>query len=293
MENNENSGKPQFFTEYFYYKSLGFTTKIKEVLHSEETPFQKIDVYQTESIGKLLTLNGKTMVSDLDEFVYHEVLAHVSYAVARSDQRVLIIGGGDGGVVREFVKYSNIKAIHLVEIDERVVAVSRQYFPHCTSGLDDPRVQILPKDGIKYIQEEIAPASYDIVIIDSTDPEEMAEGLFTDRFYKAINRALSADGIMLAQTENPFLDEYGLKKIYDNLRAAFPIVESFSAPIIIYPGAYWSFAFASKKYSGTDLNPSKSAQMKEISLNCKWYNPDWHRGSFALSNFHRKQIGQK
>ncbi|MBF0313732.1 MAG: polyamine aminopropyltransferase [Oligoflexia bacterium] len=282
-----------FFTEYFYYKSLGFTAKIKKLLHSEESPWQKIDVYETERIGKLLTLNGKTMVSELDEFVYHEVLAHVSYAVARQHRRVLIIGGGDGGVVREFVKHPDIEQIDLVEIDERVVEVSKIYFPECTVGLSDPRVRVLCEDGIKFIEEKIDPGSYDIVIIDSTDPEEMAEGLFTDRFYKAINRALSPEGIMLAQTENPFLDEFGLKKIYDNLRAAFPSVESFTAPIIIYPGAYWSFAFASKKFRGTDLNPHKQAQMQKLQQTLRWYNMDWHRGAFALSNFHRKQIGQE
>lgn len=282
--------KNDFFTEYYYHKSLGFTAKIKALLHSEQTPYQLIEVYDTEGIGKLLTLNGKTMVSEIDEFVYHEVMAHIPYAVARKHENILIIGGGDGGVVREFVKYPGIKHIDLVEIDEKVTTVSRKYFPQCTSGLDDPRVHIHHLDGIKFINER--KNYYDIIIVDSTDPEEMAEGLFTQKFYTSIYQALTSEGIMQAQTENPFLDEFGIGKIYHNLRAAFPVVQSLAAPMIIYPGVYWTFAFASKKFLGTDINPQKITELKKVEENCKWYNTNWHIGAFALSNLHKKIIGE-
>ncbi|MBF0361765.1 MAG: polyamine aminopropyltransferase [Oligoflexia bacterium] len=287
----KESKESKEFTEYWYHQTLGLRVKIKDILHSEQSKYQKIDVYDTEGIGKLLTLNGKTMVSEIDEFIYHEIMAHVPCAVARKNSKVLIIGGGDGGVVREFAKHSDIETIDLVEIDERVIAVSKKYFPQCTSALDDPRVKIHARDGAEFIGEK--KNYYDIIIVDSTDPEDFALGLFTKEFYSKIHQALNEDGIMMAQTENPILDEFGIKQFYDNLREVFPVVESFSAPIIIYPGVYWSFAFASKRYRGTDLNQdnSKRARLVQIEKNCKWYNSNWHVGAFALSNLHRKQVG--
>ncbi len=263
--------------------------RVKSVLHSEQSKFQKIEVLDTHAVGKLLLLDGKTMVSDLDEFVYHEVMAHIPYMVARKCEKVLIIGGGDGGVVREFAKHKDIQQIDLVEIDERVIEVSRKYFPDCTSALDDPRVNILPQDGFAFIKGK--KSYYDIIIIDSTDPEDFASGLFTNEFYQDVYDALNEDGIMMNQTENPFLDQYGVKKIYKNMQEAFPFVQSFTAPMSIYPGVFWTFGFSSKKYTATNLNPEKRQKMQMLERTLKWYNTDWHRGAFALSNFHKKKIG--
>jgi spermidine synthase len=269
--------------------AMGF--KIKTHLHSEQSPYQKIDVYETDSVGKLLLLDGKTMVSDKDEFVYHEVVSHIPYMVSRKTKNVLIIGGGDGGVVREFVKHPEIERIDLVEIDERVIEVSKLFFPDCTSGLSDPRVRVLPQDGFAFIKK--ARNEYDIIVVDSTDPVDFASGLFTDEFYQDVFNALSEEGIMMNQTENPFLDEWGIKNIYNNMRKIFPIVNSFNAPMLIYPGVYWTFGFSSKKYRPTDLNSSKIPHMNSLQRNLKWYNMDWHKGTFSVSNFHKKMIGQE
>ncbi len=269
--------------------AMGF--KIKTHLHSEQSSYQKIDVYDTDSVGKLLLLDGKTMVSDKDEFVYHEVVSHIPYMISRKTKNVLIIGGGDGGVVREFVKHPEIERIDLVEIDERVIEVSKQFFPDCTSGLSDPRVRVLPQDGFAFIKK--ARNEYDIIVVDSTDPVDFASGLFTDEFYQDVFNALSEEGIMMNQTENPFLDEWGIKNIYNNMRKIFPIVNSFNAPMLIYPGVYWTFGFSSKKYRPTDLNPSKIQHMNSLQRNLKWYNMDWHKGTFSISNFHKKMIGQE
>jgi spermidine synthase len=230
------------------------------------------------------------MVSDLDEFVYHEVMAHIPYMVSQSCKKVLIIGGGDGGVVREFAKHSDIEQIDLVEIDERVIEVSREFFPECTSALDDPRVNILPQDGFAFIKAQ--KNIYDIIIIDSTDPEDFASGLFTSEFYTDVYNALTKNGIMMNQTENPFLDEYGVKNIYNNMRASFPFVQSFTAPMSIYPGVFWTFGFSSKTHLGTHINPSKRYHMSGLEKDLKWYNMDWHKGAFAISNFHKRKIGQ-
>ena len=278
-----------WFFEKSFHNQFAMGWKVKSVLHSEQSKFQKIEVLQTDAIGKLLLLDGKTMVSEIDEFVYHEVMAHIPFSVSRKCDKVLIIGGGDGGVVREFAKHESIKQIDLVEIDERVIEISKEFFPECTSALEDKRVNILPKDGLEFIKSK--KNEYDIIIVDSTDPEDFASGLFTSEFYQDVFNALTDDGIMMNQTENPFYDEWDIKKIYSNMRKAFPFVQSFMAPMLIYPGVYWTFGFCSKKYLGTDINPSKTQALHSLERDLKWYNTDWHRGAFKLSNFHKKKIG--
>ncbi len=277
--------------EEFFHNTWAQGFKVTKYLHSEQSKFQKIDVVETEAVGKLLLLDGKTMVSNKDEFVYHEVVSHIPYMVSRKVKNVLIIGGGDGGVVREFVKHADIERIDLVEIDERVIEVSKIYFPECTSGLSDKRVRVLPEDGFAFIKR--AKKEYDIIVVDSTDPVDFASGLFTDEFYTDVYNALTDDGIMMNQTENPFLDEFGVKNIYNNMRKVFPIVNSFNAPMLIYPGVYWTFGFSSKKYRPTDINPEKLEAMTKLERSLQWYNMDWHKGTFSISNFHKNMIGQQ
>jgi spermidine synthase len=277
--------------ETFLNQTYASGFKIKSLLHSERSAYQQIDVFDTHSVGRLLMLDGKTMVSDKDEFIYHEVVSHIPYMVSRSCRKVLIIGGGDGGVVREFVKHPDIERIDLVEIDERVIEVSKIFFPDCTSGLNDPRVRILPEDGFAFIKR--SRLEYDIIVVDSTDPVDFASGLFTDEFYHDVYQALTPEGIMMNQTENPFLDEFGIKNIYNNMRKVFPIVRSFTAPMLIYPGVFWTFGFSSKKFSPTDLCQNKLTHMTQLQRSLKWYNLDWHKAAFSLSNFHKNMIGQE
>lgn len=281
--------KDGWFYERSFNETFSMGWKVKKVLHSEQSEFQKIDVIETDAVGKMLLLDEKTMVSDLDEFVYHEVMAHIPFMVSRDCKKVLIIGGGDGGVVREFAKHKSIDQIDLVEIDERVIEVSKIYFPDCTSALDDKRVNVLPQDGFAFIKSK--KNEYDIIIIDSTDPEDFASGLFTKDFYADVYDALTEDGIMMNQTENPFLDQYDVKSIYKNMQKAFPIVQSFTAPMSIYPGVFWTFGFSSKKYRATDLMTDKKNEMFALERSLKWYNMDWHKAAFSLSNFHKRKIG--
>lgn len=278
-----------WFYERSFFSKFSMGWKVKKVLHSEQSKYQKIDVVETESVGKLLLLDGKTMVSDKDEFVYHEVMAHIPYMVSRNCKKVLIIGGGDGGVVREFARHKDIEQIDLVEIDERVIEVSKEFFPHCTSALDDPRVNVLPQDGFAFIKAK--KNEYDVIVVDSTDPEDFASGLFTQEFYTDVFNALTDEGIMMNQTENPFFDEYGIKRIYSNMQKAFPYVGSFSAPMSIYPGVYWTFGFSSKKYGPTNLNSLKTSKMHAMQRDLKWYNMDWHKGAFSVGTFHKRMTG--
>lgn len=278
-----------WFTERYFHKNVATSFKIKSVLHTEQSQYQKIEVLDTEAVGRLLLLDGKTMVSDHDEFVYHEVMGHIPSMVHPQIKNVLIIGGGDGGIVREYVKHPEIERIDLVEIDVRVIDVSKEFFPDCTSGLADKRVKICPQDGVEYIKS--FKNFFDVIIIDSTDPEDFAAGLFTKEFYRHVSDALTENGIMMAQTENPFYDEYGIKKFYDNLREVYPVVKSFTGPMMIYPGVFWTFAYASKGLVPTILNEKKIPMMKELEKSLKWYNMDWHKGAFSLSNIHKKVTG--
>lgn len=278
-----------WYQERYFHKNVSTAFKIKSVLHSEKSAFQQIEVLDTHGVGRLLLLDGKTMVSERDEFVYHEVMGHIPTMVHPDVKNVLIIGGGDGGIVRELVKHQEIERIDLVEIDERVIAVSKEFFPHCTSGLSDKRVNILPCDGVEYIKK--FKNFFDIIIIDSTDPEDFAAGLFTREFYSEVHSALKENGIMMAQTENPFYDEYGINSFYKALREVYPVVSSLAAPMLIYPGVFWTFAFASKGPLPTKILPKKIEFMRELEKTLKWYNMNWHQGAFCLSNIHKQVTG--
>ena len=278
-----------WFSEEYFNRSAANSYKVNKVLHSEHSKWQKIEVLDTDAVGRLLLLDGKTMVSDKDEFVYHEVMSHLPMMVHPQVNHVLIIGGGDGGLVSEYVKWKEIETISLVEIDERVIEVCKEFFPKCTKGLSDPRVTIYPQDGIEFIKQY--ENHFDIIIVDSTDPVDFAEGLFTEEFYSNIKNALTTNGIMMAQTENPFFDEYSIRDIYDNLRSSFPIVESFYAPMPIYPGCFWTFAFASKTLHANQLQENKLTELQTFEEQLLWYNHHWHQGAYHLSNFHKKITG--
>lgn len=281
--------QPGWFVEKSFHRNIAMGWKVKSVLHEEDSQFQNIKVLDTHAVGRLLLLDDKTMVSHKDEFVYHEVMAHIPFMVSPKCENVLIIGGGDGGVVREFAKHDEVQKIDLVEIDQRVVEVSKLFFPECTSALDDPRVSIHYKDGFEFIKN--TKIKYDVIVIDSTDPEDFASGLFTANFYQDVAKALSDHGIMMNQTENPFYDEYGIRKIYQNMRKNFAFVNSFSAPMSIYPGVYWTFGFSSQKLNATHLQTHKLNQMHRLERELKWYNTQWHKGCFSTGNLHKRMTG--
>lgn len=275
--------------EQFHHDTYVQGFKVKKKLFETQSKYQKITVVDTEAVGRLLLLDGKTMVSDADEFVYHELMGHIPLMTVANAKHILIIGGGDGGIVREVVKHPDIESVTLVEIDEEVVTVSKEFFPDCTSGLSHPKVKLVMEDGAAFLKN--SSQLYDVIIIDSTDPENFASTLFTKEFYQTVKNKLTANGIMMAQTENPFLDTYSIKSIYDNLRSNFKNVFSLSAPMLIYPGVYWSFAYCSENTMPTKLREDKTAFMNTLAPSLKWYNPEWHLGAFQISNFHKRKIG--
>lgn len=252
--------------------------KIVRTLHTEQTRYQRLDVVETERFGRMLLLDGMVMTTERDEFVYHEMIAHPGLVTHPHPRRVAIVGGGDGGAVRETLKHDDVEQVNLIEIDERVVAASREYFPAISCALDNPRTRVLVEDGIKHIRE--AKGAYDVVMVDSTEPIGPAVGLFSQSFYEALFEATTDDGLIVAQTESPFFNADLIRKTHRALRAVFPIVRLYLAFIPTYPSGMWSFTLASKKYD--PLNVELSGPMP---FDTKYFTPDVFRAAFALPPF--------
>jgi len=268
--------------------NVKFSLKVKEHLFSSQSDFQKVDVLDTYEYGKLLTLDGLVMVTDKDEFVYHDMITHPAMAVNPNIKNVLVIGGGDGGTVRELMRYPSIQHVDMVEIDKMVVDASREFFPTISCELDNPKVNVLFEDGVKFVMDKNN--FYDLILIDSTDPIGPGEGLFTTEFYNNCFNALTDEGILVNQNETPIYDEFFEVGISSNikLKKMFPIVEVYQASIPTYPGGYWLFNFASKKYSPTkDL---KEDEWNSLGLKTKYYNTKLHIGTFALPNYVKEKL---
>lgn len=269
-------------------ENVRFSLRVDKTLFSNQSDFQKVDILETFEYGRLMTLDGLVMVTDKDEFVYHDMIVHPAMAVNPDIKRVLVIGGGDGGTVRELARYPQIEHIDMVEIDKMVVDTSRDFFPAISCALDDPRVHLYYEDGVKWMEDKTA--CYDLILIDSTDPVGPGEGLFTTEFYTNCHRALTENGICVNQNETPIYEEFFKVGISSNLKLKklFPIVEVYQASIPTYPGGYWLFNFASK--SVPPLKDLKADQWNAMGLKTRYYNTDLHVGTFALPNYVKEKF---
>jgi spermidine synthase len=260
-----------------------FSIQVDKQIYSGRSEFQRIDLFDSPEFGRFLTLDGYMMLTEKDEFIYHEMIIHVPMAVHPQAKRVLVIGGGDGGAVRELVRYPGIEQIDLVEIDRQVVEVCKKFLPQTAGGLDDPRVSIHYEDGLKFVRTK--DQAYDLIVVDSTDPFGPGEGLFTKEFYGNCYKALRADGLMVNQQESPFypVDAVAMQRAHKRIVASFPVSRVYQAHIPTYPSGHWLFGFASKKDHPTkDFDPE--AWLK-LGLRTRYYNPDIHIGAFALPNY--------
>lgn len=277
-----------WFTEK-WSENTKFSIKVKEHLYSEETPFQKIDFFTSDEYGRFFTLDGMLMITEKDEFIYHEMIAHVPMCTNLNIKRVLVIGGGDGGTVRELTRYNSIEKIDMVEIDERVVRLSQKYLPFTSDRLEDERVTLIFDDGLKFV-EECESEAYDLILVDSTDPISVGEGLFTTEFYKNCFRVLKEDGILVNQHESPYYERYAteMKKAHEKIKNIFPIAKVYQFHQPTYASGHWLFGFASKKYDPvSDCNESA---WNALGLETNYYNTDIQRAAFALPNYVKKQL---
>ncbi len=270
-----------WFTEK-WTGSIHFSIESKH-LYSEITPFQQIDVYENIDLGRFFTLDGIVMATEKDEFVYHEMVVHTPLSINPKIKDVLVIGGGDGGTVRELTRYPHIQTIDMVEIDERVVRVCQEYFKVTTTGFDDPRVKLYFEDGLAFVKN--SKKTYDLIIVDSTDPIGPGEGLFSFEFYENCYRVLSSDGILINQHESPYFNKerQEMMRAHKKIKSLFEISKVYQAFIPTYPSGYWLFGFASKKYH--PVKDFKEALSEKNGIQTKYYNSEVHIGSFGLPNY--------
>ena len=268
--------------------NVRFSLKVEEHLYTGKSEFQKIDILQTSEFGRILTLDGLVMLTEKDEFIYHEMITHVALATNPSIKKVLVIGAGDGGTIRELTAYPTIEQIDMVEIDEMVVDVCKEYLPQTASKLDDPRVNLYFEDGLKFVRR--IENEYDLIIVDSTDPFGPGEGLFTKEFYGNCYKALTDDGILVNQHESPFYaeDALGMRKAHQKIVGFFPVCSVYQFHMPTYPSGHWLFGFASKKFH--PIQDLDAAAWNELGMKTKYYNTDIHVGSFALPNYVKEQL---
>lgn len=271
-----------WFTEK-HTEHVKFSIQVDRQLYSSQSEFQRIDIFSSKEFGRFLTLDGYMMLTEKDEFIYHEMMVHMPMAVHPKVRSVLVIGGGDGGTARELIRYPAIEQIDVVEIDEEVVSACRQHLPQTACGFDDKRVRLYYEDGLKYVRR--CEDAYDLILVDSTDPFGPGEGLFTKEFYGNCCKALKADGIMVNQHESPFYpnDAVAMQRAHKRIVDSFPISKVYQAHIPTYPSGHWLFGFASKRYH--PLADQDAARWKALGIQTRYYNEQLHKGAFALPNY--------
>ena len=270
--------------------NVGITIKITKTLFSGQSKYQQLDIVDTLEFGRMMLLDGLVMVTERDEFIYHDMIVHPALFTHPSPKKVLVIGGGDGGSIREIMKHPEVELAVLCEIDGLVIEKSIEFLPSIASEIagHNPRVKLHVDDGLAYIRDH--QHEFDVILVDSTDPIGPAVGLFEENFYRLVFSALKNDGIMIAQSESPFYHAEIQKSMYQNLRAVFPIVEMYQAFIPTYPSGFWSFAFASKSYHPIkDFDHDRASQRN---FKTRYYNEDLHRGAFMLPTFARDNIAE-
>ncbi len=268
--------------------NVKLSIKVDKQLFSAQSDFQRIDVFDSPEFGRFLTLDGYIMLTEKDEFIYHEMITHVPMAVHPNAKKILVIGAGDGGAVRELCRYDSIEQIDMVEIDEMVVQVCKDFLPQTACKLEDKRVHIYYEDGLRFVRSK--ENQYDLIIVDSTDPFGPGEGLFTKEFYGNCYKALKADGIMVNQHESPFYegDALACMRAHKRIVESFPISRVYQAHIPTYPSGHWLFGFASKEYHPVDN--LREQQWNELGLETKYYTTKLHKGAFYLPGYVEKLL---
>ncbi|KAB7670615.1 spermidine synthase [Bacillus sp. B1-b2] len=257
---------------------FGITMKIKRTLHTEQTEFQKLEMVETAEWGNMLLLDGMVMTTERDEFVYHEMVAHIPLFTHPNPENVLVVGGGDGGVVREVLKHPTVKKVTLVDIDGKVVEYSKRYLPEIAGKLEDSRVEVIIDDGFMHIAD--SDNQYDVIMVDSTEPVGPAVNLFTKGFYAGIAKALKEDGLFVAQSDNPWFKGDLIKTVQKDVKEIFPITRLYIANIPTYPSGMWAFTIGSKVYDPLQVPDDRFEQ-----LDTKYYTKELHRAAFVLPRF--------
>ncbi|MDD4310568.1 MAG: polyamine aminopropyltransferase [Candidatus Cloacimonetes bacterium] len=267
----------------YHSPNRGLTFAISESLYTEKSRYQSIEIVETPEFGKVMLLDGVLMITEKDEFVYHEMLCHPSMISHPAPQNVLIIGGGDCGTITRVLEHPSVQKVVQVEIDEMVTRVAEQYFPQLTKARNDERVQLVFDDGIAYLKQ--LKGVFDVILVDSTDPVGPAQGLFRKAFLQDCYSALAEGGILCLQSESPWIDSLKpvIRKMNCDLRAIFPQVHVYSAAIQTYQAGLWLFQMASKLHN--PLLVDAAERITKRGLSCQYYNAELHKAAFVLPEF--------
>lgn len=271
---------------WFYEKHTdGYEVRwrITDVLHRETTPYQQLAVLETVEWGRALVLDGVLQLTEKDEYVYHEMIAHVIMNSHPHPESVLIIGGGDGGALREVLKHRQVKDVDLVEIDRRVVEVSQQFFPQVAGSFNDPRAHLHVADGFDFIRS--ATREYDVIIVDSSDPVGPSEKLFSVDFYLDLHQMLKPDGMVVVQSESPVFYSSHFIACQANLQLVYPIVAVYLAPVSTYVSGPWAFTVGSKQHDPRVINNDQP-----VLTDLKYYTEELHKAVFCLPRFVQDMI---
>lgn len=276
-----------WFSE-FHTPDVKHSIRMKKHLYSKKSDYQQIDIFDTPEFGRVLALDGNVMLTERDEFIYDEMITHVPMSVHPHVKDVLVIGAGDGGVVRELARYESVERIDLVEMDPQVLEACKKYLPENASRLDDKRVHIFYDNALRFIRR--CTQQYDLIIVDSTDPFGPSEGYFTKEFYGICYNALREDGIMVNQQGSPFYrhDALEMQRSHKKIASTFPISRVYQAHIPTYAAGYWLFGFASKKYHPID--DADAMRWKKLGFETQYYTPKLHIGAFYLPAFLERML---
>lgn len=257
--------------------------KVTKTLFSAETPFQTVEIFDTEQYGRTLALDGLFQTSEGEEHLYHEMLVHPAMTIAPAIKRVLIVGGGDGGTAREILRHPGVEQVVMVEIDGVVVEACREHMPKLNNGaFEDPRLELRIEDAVKYVAEAEA-ESFDVVILDGSDPVGPSEGLFGKSFHEGVRRLLTPQGVFAVQSESPILFRDIFVELVKLMRAVFPKAAPCFGNVPLYGGAGWSWTVASKD-AALDFRAPKAERLAHVEAGCKHYNGDIHQAAFAMPN---------
>ena len=276
-----------WYTEQWVGEGSAISLKVHKRLHDEQSTYQRIEIYETERFGRLMTLDGLVMVTDRDNFVYHEMMSHPALYTHPDPKRVLIIGGGDCGTLREVLKHAGVALAEQVELDERVTRVAEQFFPELTAANRDPRARLHFTDGIAWVAQA-KPASYDVIIVDSTDPVGPAAGLFSAEFYGNCARALTAEGVLVGQSESPLFHPDLIRSMHKAMRTAgFGDSATLYFPQCTYPSGWWSATLARKSGSTSQFREVAEPQL----IATRYYHSALHRAALVPPRFLRDTLG--
>jgi len=274
-----------FYDSEEYAHGCQLRIKLRDVLCHYRSDFQEIAIFQTENLGRMLVLDNITMLTEFDESAYHEMIVHVPLLVHPRPARILIIGGGDGGTAREVLKHPEVEAVHVCELDREVVKACREYLPSLAGAFDDPRVSIFYRDGAEFVRNPESP--YDVIIVDSTDPIGPGQVLFQRPFYENTQRALSREGIMVAQCESIYFHPDVIRGVASIARSLYPKAGYYQTLVPTYPSGVIGFMFCSLEYDPiAHISLDRAARLQGL----RYYTPELHRAAFTLPRFCRDLI---